>query len=1091
MGGKFSVPLGNSDLSFAQKQFIVDSNYSFAMCDDDTNQSAIFDLNEIVTWHINNPNQQGEIIYPGVPEDILKSSPIAKYLDASCGNVSCNSTSAEVIWQQHPELSIIKLKESQDFISSDTDLENFESIYLARITNLKTQEELDAYKTDMMNLFEIVEPTQAEIAASRELAIKSQSIRKFQDILRAYFSDIFTGDAEKEVLYYLQDFKLASNGNMFDATIGRLLSFDVGYSPEELLFTRQEFNETFTSIFNSIIYSVMILHDITHINKYRNQYGMLNSINLVNTKGEMEMTVSSNPSLQFMIEGNVLTIYHESLLPLEFSKINYVYKNDSNASSEDIVKNYLNMFLSFKDFEVKSKLSIFLIIMSVVAVCMSSFVLMENIVLHGRMPMSEFDKIGNLIDNLMDGANNAALHNGGYNVKVVNGICTSTCPVTFRVYGAEDSEGRLDANDPSYEQWLANPEIRFLPLYVPNDVSIEEEYFMELGNVEYTITHAMYEENDETGKRKLTEIKLQAVGLNDNSCRAKSVNMPSIDVNEQKEMRMNLRSRNITDIKSEYTNTGNGLKKLNMELEKYKTQINRLSRKNVTQITVIKNIDIRSYIYYAIFAMIVIIGIGIFIFDAKQDIKVYVMLAILTVIVVMNVVNYFLNYDTIESFMASKKRKEHFENMEDSDYIIRYDFNKSLANTNGSHYNLKNIGNVVFVLETSENPSHLLFNGSSYLEIRNQNCDLSVFSTKNFAIEFSVYIPSDTLSSGESCTIIDAYSKDANNNHRGWYVDLSQNSLEVNIAMNETLTPNEGIDGAAETSNKVQKTTFLFAKYDQWVTVRIDINDLNNLTGNVTCVYSTQDDANVTAENISDFVPPIYTDKTSSTEFSIGTPTTMRIGNRNQDHIGDKDYIIRNNVKMNYMRYITPRENISNQTCADIEETPEIIEAEIQRLNEDQKKTVIGVVNNTIAEYLTDALTKFMIALLSSQSNDLYKTITGSLKNEIMSFKDHEKAYKYKIESDEKSLDIMKHEMIQKTGLINFLSVSFLIVAIIVLIYVYIDSDNYNNILIGIVVVLLVINSYQYWYTVLHPTRTNARNKYWYSLSGQNQKIMS
>jgi len=1107
MGGKFTVPLGNSDLSFSQKQFIVDSNYSFAICKDGEDVSTIFDLNEIVLWHQNNPGQgdkSGQLDV--VPENILLSPPIAKYTDK---NISCDSTPVENIWKNHSDLKIIKLRQDQEAIASESDMEQFQSIYLLRISSFKTQEDINNYKEDIMNKFEIVEPTRVEIEKSKTIENQSQAIRKFQNVLRSYYNDILVGNVEQQVLYYLQDLKKASQGNAFDSAIGRILSFDVSYDVENMLFTDEIFadQQKKSSFYNilesleSLLSVCTTLIEIVEQTKYRNQYEKIHTIQLVTSKDNIDIEftpLQNDPSIEYVLQGNVLTIYNEDGIDLEFSKKQYVYDEDNSISNEDAIKKYLYLLLSFHDFEAQSKLKVIFSLLCIYLICYLHFILIEVFIITNIW--LENENIDILIQTMAESFGNASVEGAGYSSKVVNAECHGTCPVVLKLYGAEDSENSPSPDDPLYEEWMKS-EDRFVPLYVPSNISIEDDYFIEFRNIEYTITNAVYDEDDTSNKKKLVEVKLMAVGKNDNSCRSKSLNMLPFDITQGQTLNVYLKKKNITDIRSDYTNTGNDLKKLNSKLEKYKTNINRLSNKNDNQLRMMKNIDIRSYIYYVIFAVIVIAALGIFVFDINQLLKLYVMLAILGVIVLMNIVNYFLNYDVIEGFNVLKKYKEHFENQESagSDFIIKYEFlNKKLANTNGEDYNLKNVGNITLVLETVDTPSHVIFNGSSYLEIPNQNCDLSVFSVTDFTIEFSMYIPSDILAEQESFTIIDTYSKDENNNHKGWFIELTPNNLNVNIAIDEKrgvgITSTESAETNYQTSNKIKRNSYLFDKFDEWVTVRVDVNREDS-SYNVTCLYSTVEEPNIEAESVSEYVsdiaPTVVEDPIISSELSLGTPLSVRIGNRNQEHIGDKDYIIRSGVKMKLLRYVTKRENIADGVCKNGGDVSENVFETINELSPEIKRNIVNESNNNMAEILNVLLEKFMSYLLSSQSNNMYKTITGTLKNEMKTFTGYEQKYKYKIESDKKSLNAMKHEMIQKTGMINFLSVSFLIVAVILLLYVYVNTNKYNEIFIGIVVILLLINLYQYYYTILHPVRTKAINKYWYTISDENERIMS
>jgi len=217
----------------------------------------------------------------------------------------------------------------------------------------------------------------------------------------------------------------------------------------------------------------------------------------------------------------------------------------------------------------------------------------------------------------------------------------------------------------------------------------------------------------------------------------------------------------------------------------------------------------------------------------------------------------------------------------------------------------------------------------------------------------------------------------------------------------------------------------------------------------------------------------------------------LRIGNRNTEHIGDKDYVIRSGVKLNYLRYITKRENIANGVCANGEAAAPPEDDTVTELSVDEKKRILSESNAELSRIFNDILKKFLVSILSNESKNVYKKITGSLKNEMKQFNEYKQVYEHKLKSDDKTLNVMKHEMIHISGIIHFLSVTFLILSILLFVYIYIDSSKYNNLFGAIVVILLLFNLYHYYYTILHPVRTQAKNKYWYALDENKQQIIS
>jgi hypothetical protein len=684
----------------------------------------------------------------------------------------------------------------------------------------------------------------------------NEEINGFYNILRAYYTDIFTDENEQNVFYYLNDLKNSNYGNSFDNAMATVLSFHI---KGNLFVENGDVDKSFSSILLSITETINVLNEIVNNNIYRGQYTTLDKIHLISIKDlDVKMKVSSkNSNTEFLIENHTLKIYHPDITPVEFSKYNYAYNDSPDASDYDIVKNYLNMLISYKDFNAKFKLNALQIFVPVMQICYEIYFLMESmytksildtkLLTSGKLVDKMYDlknSVGKLIKNVSKG--------GTYQYHVVNAICMDTCPVKLKVFGAKKPEEDIEDDE------------RFMPLFVPLNVNIEDDYFIEINNIKYDITNAVYDDEYDGDEKKLTLLQIQAVGSDDNSCRKISEHMPFLDVKNNAEININLRSKNIMDAKSAYKETGSELKKLNAKLEKYKGQINRLVTNNNVQINIIKNIDIRLYVYYVILAIISIIYFGIFVIGVEKDAKRHIMILLLGIVMAMNGVNYFLNYDTIENFVDTVEK-------------------------------------------------------------------------------FTNKIVADVSETG------------------------TEGTVDVEAA----------IEGAIEKA----------VEYD---------------------------------ENLSVLLP-----------------------------------------------------------------NPDLPETKEERLHLATK------VNSYISVILTEVLKIYMMYLLSSESNNMYKTISKSLNNEKKTFRDHEQMYKYKIESDKRSLDIMKHEMIQKTGFINFVSIAFLIVMFVTLIYFYSDSaEQYYKIYIGIVILLLSLNLYQYYYTILHPVRSKARNKYWFSLADKSKQIM-
>ncbi len=144
---------------------------------------------------------------------------------------------------------------------------------------------------------------------------------------------------------------------------------------------------------------------------------------------------------------------------------------------------------------------------------------------------------------------------------------------------------------------------------------------------------------------------------------------------------------------------------------------------------------------------------------------------------------------------------------------------------------------------------------------------------------------------------------------------------------------------------------------------------------------------------------------------------------------------------------------------------------------EPEKFTLVNYHNEIISALLIALCTKIKIYVTKLDSIDVYLKLSGSLKNEQRTFEDHASKFKMKEEINSKSIDIMKHQMIEKTGYMNLLSISVFVIVIIYTLYVI--NPEYLQVYLIVGLILLLINMAIYYIIILHPVRTRARNKYW------------
>jgi len=141
----------------------------------------------------------------------------------------------------------------------------------------------------------------------------------------------------------------------------------------------------------------------------------------------------------------------------------------------------------------------------------------------------------------------------------------------------------------------------------------------------------------------------------------------------------------------------------------------------------------------------------------------------------------------------------------------------------------------------------------------------------------------------------------------------------------------------------------------------------------------------------------------------------------------------------------------------------------------------VSFLNNSTAifiNYALGVLVSYNMYLSTIDSMDLFKRLSGSMKNELASYKDQEISYKLKADANNKTIDLTKHDMIFKTSLLSM--ITNIACVICALFAMYMSYPEYLKIYLIITGIIVFYCVYKFYYSILHPVRTRARNKYWY-----------
>ena len=638
-------------------------------------------------------------------------------------------------------------------------------------------------------------------------------MKDFKELLRLYYSTFFYDN--KTVIRFIEDID-DSSGNFFDVNTRYLLNVT---KPSNEYLNNKLDAEKYNEILNSISIPLVVLNHIivTNNNSY-NIYKSIYKVILTQSDSNIPEKTFEHNGIKYWINGNELHIYHKLLKDMKFTKINYDYKiltkTEKNESDIYDIKSNLLMFLfSFKDYNFKLQTSAFTVIIIVVMICYKFKIEMNSIYSDQNklnVNKTQCDTISNLFTSMSDyetKTNNMIeylANNEGF--KEITIKCKAICPLTLSITNEN--------------------------IIVDNIVEFAEDYVVEIDNKTYDIIKADYGYNTLNNidfnynmvNKRVDTIVLNVYG-DDTGSDVKCNKNPKINIKLNDEKTITIKPKNIIEEKHSYIKNRSKLNNLNSRIEKSKNTINKLAKNNDAQTNIVRNINLRMYIYYGIFATIIVAYIVMLLIDIDKTIKLNASGIVLILIGSMNVANYFLNYTFIENF--------------------------------------------------------------------------------------SNYVPYD------NCTKL-----------------ISSQSRE-------------------------------------------------------------------------------YIDK---------------------------------------------------------------------------------YVNNTgkaLINQLVKILEKKIMYLSSYESKEFYKTLSGSLKNEVKAFIEYDYVYKYQSEVDKKSIDIMKHEIIDKTAFITFLSISFLIIGAIFVIHIYMDNNSYLKAYGVVVAILAFINLYIYYYKILHPVHTRARYNYWYKPSDSVQRNMS
>lgn len=131
--------------------------------------------------------------------------------------------------------------------------------------------------------------------------------------------------------------------------------------------------------------------------------------------------------------------------------------------------------------------------------------------------------------------------------------------------------------------------------------------------------------------------------------------------------------------------------------------------------------------------------------------------------------------------------------------------------------------------------------------------------------------------------------------------------------------------------------------------------------------------------------------------------------------------------------------------------------------------------------YIFDLMMSYQAHISSLDTIDLFGKMSNSLTSEKKAFIEYDKMYKQQIANNSSSIDIMRHEALFKTGVINLMS-SFLLLITMTFLMHFIEP-RFTRIYIYIFAVLAIYIVIAYFFSVRKRVKTKSDNKYWFKIS--------
>ena len=490
--------------------------------------------------------------------------------------------------------------------------------------------------------------------SSNTVVIANSQEEKIKNAFSSYFQNFFTDN--KRVIETYSSLSIDNSNNFFDLVTSKVLLSTMFNNGIFVGSNGQDSNDyvRYNNLFYCIFETSYVLYDIvSKTNNYVDIYGMLNkivihgkNIPIPNEVMSVAQTVSDGSfgatlTTQYMLNGTTLTIYCKSSdISANITKpanMKVVVDNVDLSGDNNIITRYITFLMCFNKYNAKIQVYAFYYFMTLLNEYKKFRYFSEKLLYQsGGGSEGYCDYFASFSANLMQlnetlknsviQAGNTNATNAAFTVK-----CIDLCPLVFDM---QDNRMIIDM----YSQ-------------------LDDNYVFIMNGTVYDIISASYVENENRSGKEVKTITINATSTLSKSCNI-TASMPVLDIPMNQLMPIMIREKNVLDLRKEYMTTGKDLREMNISIDKSKNKINSLSSLSKKQKERINSVNIRMYVYVAIILMILFAYVATSIIKNDRLFKLNVGIISFFVLLIMNMFNYMLKGDYIETFVDASNVKD-------------------------------------------------------------------------------------------------------------------------------------------------------------------------------------------------------------------------------------------------------------------------------------------------------------------------------------------------------------------------------------------------------------------------------------------------